>query len=130
MCKLIYLTSKIDETGDLTVFESHLPGEIKRIFFIKNNTNNIRGLHRHKKSTHAIICPVGSFTILIDNGIEKQSFLLDEPHKCLLIEPHEWREIHGLDKDSMLLCISNTLFSNDDYIYEPYSKKEFVMNGR
>ncbi len=123
MAQIIYLPTNEDHTGNLTVFEELLPKGIKRVFFIYNNNSEVRGLHRHKESTHALICPVGSCTIFVDNGKSRDAYVLDHPSKCLILEPSEWREIYDLDKDSLLLCISNTLYCKDDYIREPYPDK-------
>jgi hypothetical protein len=123
MAQIIYLPTNEDHTGNLTVFENLLPSGIKRVFFIYKNTSEVRGLHRHKEATHALICPVGNCKILVDSGKSREVFVLDDPKKCLILDPNDWREIYDLEIDSLLLCISNTLYSKEDYIFEPYPTK-------
>ena len=44
----------------------------------------LRGGHRHHKTMQAAICLQGHCTISNNTGVEKQEFVLDSPHKCLI----------------------------------------------
>lgn len=122
MAKIVNLKTIEDSSGKLSVFEKIFDDEIKRVFFIYDFNCQERGGHRHKESTHALICQSGSCKVIINDGINKEIFILNNPKKCLIIEPQEWREMSEFSENTILLCISNRLFDADDYILEPYQK--------
>ena len=120
MAKLIQLPTIQDNRGKLTVFQDLLPDGIKRVFYIYDHQEEARGGHRHKNAAHALICPVGSCKIYINYGINEQVFMLDSPKKCLILNPEDWRKMYDFSEDTLLLCLSNTIYDPDDYITTPY----------
>lgn len=120
MPKLIELNTFNDSRGSLTVIEKILPFEVKRIFYIYNVDDSIRGKHRHHKTFQAAICIKGSCVISNDNGKEQEEFLLDAPNKCLLIYPEDYHWMHKFTENAVLLVLASEYFNPQDYIYEPY----------
>ena len=120
MAKILKLTTHQTETGDLTVFEKHLPGGIKRVFYIQSAFNAIRGGHRHHKTYQALICVKGSCRVFSDDGVSQEYFILDKPELCLILEPKDWHIMDRFSEDAILLVISNEFYDKDDYIDEPY----------
>ena len=53
MAKLLQLNTFESDAGDLTVFEKILPGEIKRVFYIRGREGHERGGHRHLNTWQA-----------------------------------------------------------------------------
>lgn len=121
MAKLINLTTFTDKRGNLTVIEKVLPFEIKRIFYIYGVDSSRRGGHRHHKTYQAAICLKGSCIVSNNDGLRKETFVLDSPAKCLLLEPQDWHQMHGFTSDSILMVVASEYFDPDDYIYEMYS---------
>jgi hypothetical protein len=124
MAKLLHLQTFSSEKGNLTVFEKILPEGIKRIFYIYNAENQIRGGHRHVLAYNALTCVSGQCKIFVDNGEEKQVFDLDSPDKCLLLEPRDWHSMYDFSRNAVLLVLSDRFYEKEDYIYEEY--KELV----
>jgi hypothetical protein len=58
VAKLIQLPTIQDNRGKLTVFQDLLPDGIKRVFYIYDHQEEARGGHRHKNTTHALVCPL------------------------------------------------------------------------
>lgn len=109
------------EKGDLSVAEKLLPNGIKRVYYIKNvPEGSIRGGHRHKKTTQALITIQGSCLVETDNGTEKKQSLLDSSEKCLLLQPEDFHTMFAFTSDCILLVLANEEYSVDDYIDEPY----------
>ncbi|WP_107791158.1 sugar 3,4-ketoisomerase [Campylobacter concisus] len=108
-----------DERGWLTVMEKLLPFEIKRFYCIYDVTQK-RGGHRHKKTIQALICVGGSCEIYVNDGLKKETFLLDSPSKCLLLEPEDWHTMDNFSKGSTLLVFASEFYDKDDYIDEEY----------
>jgi len=108
-----------DNRGSLISIESKIdvPFEIKRVYYIFGNKNNIRrGFHAHKNLQQVLIAVSGSCKILLDNGKNKQEVLLDLPSKGLLIKDCMWREMFDFSSDCVLLVLANEHYDENDYI--------------
>ena len=123
MAKLIDLKTFTDSRGNLTVIERTIPFDIKRIFYIYGVDSSIRGGHRHHKTFQAAICLKGNYRIINYDGVHgRQDFLLERPDQCLIIEPTDWHQMDQFSPDAILMVLASEYFSQEDYIYEPYSK--------
>jgi hypothetical protein len=120
MAELICLNTFSDERGKLTVVEKVLPFEIKRVFYIYEVDNCVRGNHRHKRTIQAAICVKGSCTISNYDGIIQQDFLLNGPDKCLILYPEDYHWMHNFESNTVLLVLASEEFNEEDYIYERY----------
>jgi len=85
MAVLLELQTFLSEKGSLTVFEKVLTNGIKRIFYIYNAFNQIRGGHRHKLAYNALTCLSGTCKVYVNNGDYEEIFALDSPDKCVLV---------------------------------------------
>jgi dTDP-4-dehydrorhamnose 3,5-epimerase-like enzyme len=121
MAELIDLKTFTDMRGNLTVIEKVLPFDIKRIFYIYGVDDSVRGGHRHHKTVQAAICIQGSCTIHCDNGKATSDFVLDSPHKCLLLKPEDWHTMSHFSSDAILMVLASEFYEYTDYIYEPYN---------
>ena len=123
MAYLINLVNFKDKRGNLTVLdntEALLPFKIKRVFYIYGVDESIRGGHRHIHTTQAAICIKGSCVVTNDDGEKNESFLLDDPSKCLILETKDWHQMREFTPDAILLVFASTYFDESDYIFEPY----------
>ncbi len=120
MAHLLNLKTFTDKRGNLTVIEKTIPFDIKRIFYIYGVDDSIRGGHRHNKTIQAAITIQGSCEISNNNGKNKETFKLDDPSKCLILNPEDWHQMHNFTKDAILMVLASEYFDADDYIYEPY----------
>ena len=122
MAKLLELQTFFSEKGSLTVFEKVLPNGIKRIFYIYNAHNQLRGGHRHKLAYNALTCVSGSCKVYIHNGEIEETFILDSPEKCVLLEPRDWHTMYDFSENAVLLVLSDRYYEKEDYIYEKYAE--------
>jgi dTDP-4-dehydrorhamnose 3,5-epimerase-like enzyme len=120
MAHLLDLQTYTDVRGNLTVIEKVIPFEIKRIFYIYGVDDSIRGGHRHHKTIQAAVCLKGSCIIENDNGFKKEVFELNDPSKCLILEPADWHQMHSFSKDGILMVLASEYYRSDDYITDPY----------
>jgi hypothetical protein len=120
MARLIDLQTHIDSRGNLTVIERIFPFDIKRIFYIYAVDNSVRGGHRHHKTVQAAIALKGSCIVSNNDGLCKQTFLLDNPARCLILEPKDWHQMYDFTPDAILLVIASEYFDPNDYIFEEY----------
>ena len=119
MAYIIDLPTFSDNTGNLTVVEKLLPFEIKRFYYIYDVVSQ-RGGHRHKKTIQALISLGGSCEIYVNNGQKEETFLLDSPNKCLIVDRIDWHTMDNFTKGSTLLVFSSELYDINDYIDEKY----------
>ena len=120
MAYMIDLKTFTDGRGNLTVIERVIPFEIKRIFYIYGVDNSVRGGHRHKKTWQAAICLSGKCSIYNNDGRKEETFTLDSPSKCLILEPSDWHKMYGFSQDVILMVLASEFFDESDYIHEPY----------
>jgi dTDP-4-dehydrorhamnose 3,5-epimerase-like enzyme len=122
MAQLIDLKTFTDKRGNLTVIEKVIPFDIKRIFYIYGVDESVRGGHRHKKTIQAAICIKGSCQINNNNGEIENCYILDQPNKCLILEPQDWHTMDHFSEDAILMVLASEYFDQHDYIFEPYTK--------
>lgn len=120
MAYIINLKTFSDTRGKLTVIEKVLPFDVKRIFYIYEVDESERGKHRHHKTIQALICFNGSCHIHNNDGTKKETFILDNPSNCLILEPKDWHFMTDFTKDAILLVFASEYFDPKDYIYENY----------
>lgn len=120
MAELLELITHADKRGKLTVVEEEIPFNIKRVFYIYDVDDSVRGGHRHHKTRQAAFCIKGECKIRNHDGEKVEVFHLDTPTKCLLLEPHDWHEMYEFSKDAILMVLASEPFSASDYIYEKY----------
>jgi len=121
MAYLIDLKTFTDKRGNLTVIEKSIPFDVKRIFYIYGVDDSVRGGHRHHKTIQAAICLQGSCRINNNNGNKAEVFMLDSPHKCLILEPSDWHTMDQFTPNAILMVLASEYFDANDYIFEPYA---------
>ena len=118
---LINLPTHKTDKGSLTVLQETLPFKIKRIYWIYNSDMKLRGGHRHKITRQALVAVNGEIIINIENGKGKSSVLLNDPSKCLILEPEDWHTMF-LKENATLLVMASHKYDKDDYIDQPFKK--------
>lgn len=119
-CKLIEFPTFSNPVGELSVVEGnqHVPFKIKRIYYLHNvPEGSKRGVHAHQNLQQLIIAISGSFTIVIDDGINKETLILNNPKEGLYVSPLIWREITDFSKDAVLLVLASEHYDPKDYFH-------------
>jgi mannose-6-phosphate isomerase-like protein (cupin superfamily) len=119
MANLIELSSFGDARGRLSVIDQQLPFTPKRVYWIYN-ASGVRGGHRHHVTRQVLVCVAGSCDVYCDNSALKETFSLDNPGKCLLVEPQDWHTMSNFSPDAVLLVLASHSYDKDDYIDEAY----------
>ena len=116
--ELLDIPTIADTRGNLAVIEKDiLPYQVKRVYYLFDvPSDSIRGGHAHKEQSAFLIAWSGSFTVTIDNGKSKKSFLLNKPNKGLLLPTGIWRELEDFSSGAICLVLSSGEFDEDDYI--------------
>nr|WP_268841504.1 FdtA/QdtA family cupin domain-containing protein [Pseudoalteromonas sp. ACER1] len=113
------LTNLGDDRGSLVVLENNkqVPFNIERVYYIYASEQGVsRGFHAHKELEQIAICVKGQCEMLLDNGQEKQTILLDSPTKAVTINKMVWHEMHNFSDDCVLLVLASDIYDESDYI--------------
>ena len=108
-----------DERGQLVALEEcrDIPFEIKRVYYLYDTGENVtRGYHAHKNLKQILVCVKGSCKILLDNGKEKETVLLEKPYEGLYVTSNMWREMYDFSSDAVLVVFASELYDEADYI--------------
>ena len=116
-----------DRRGNLSVIEGDfLPYSIERVYYLYDVPSDAyRGGHAHKEQQEFLIALSGSFEVVLDDGENKKSILLNKPNKGLLIPTGIWRELENFSSGSVCLVLSSGKFLESDYIREYEAFKLF-----
>ena len=119
--KLIDLPKITDPRGNLTFAEAQqvVPFDIKRAYWVYDvPAGESRGGHAHKRLKQLVIALSGSFTVTLDNGLERKTVLLNHPWQGLLIETGIWRTLDDFSSGAVCLVLASEHFEEKDYIYD------------
>lgn len=122
-CKLIDLRKIHDVRGNLTPIEGGMdvPFDIKRVYYLYDVPGGeSRGAHAHRELYQLIVAASGSFTVTLDDGIEKKSFNLNRSYYGLLVVPGIWRDLDDFSSGAVLLCLASEHYDAADYIRDYY----------
>ena len=118
-----------DNRGSLVALEANetIPFDIKRVYYLFGTKQEVtRGLHAHIALKQVMLCVTGSCKILLDNGVVRESVVLDSPTKGILVENLVWREMSQFSPDCVLLVVASEHYSESDYIREYKVFKEML----
>jgi len=118
--KIIDIPKIEDNRGNLAVIEKEcIPYPIKRVYYLYDVPSDAyRGGHAHKEQVEFLVALSGSFTVTLDDGVNKKSVVLKKPNKGLLIPTGIWRELEDFSSGSVCLVLASDVFSEADYIRE------------
>lgn len=119
--KIIELPRITDPRGNLTVAEANknIPFDIKRVYWLYDVPGGeCRGGHAHKQIKEILIAVSGSFHVTLDNGKEKQTFLLNHPYQGLLIDTKTWRTLDDFSSGAVCMVLASDFYDENDYIYD------------
>ena len=118
-CSLLPLTIKGDDRGSLIVIEQgqQVPFEIARVYYLCGTLPGVtRGLHAHRRLTQMAVAVAGSCTMLLDDGTERVSLVLDDPASGLLLAANVWHEMSDFSPDCVLMVLADAPYDESDYI--------------
>lgn len=105
--------------GNLSFCEvkGQIPFNIKRVYWIYNvSSKKSRGGHAHRKTEQVLFCINGSVRIEVDDGINKDVFILAKPNIGIFLGKMVWHSMMDFKKNSVLLVLASEFFKEADYI--------------
>jgi dTDP-4-dehydrorhamnose 3,5-epimerase-like enzyme len=116
--QLIKIPVVEDFRGNLGFVQNgFLPFDFKRVYYLFDvPSNSFRGGHSHINQQETLIALSGSFEVVLHDGFEKKSFLLNKPNVGLYIPTGIWRELQNFSSGSVCLVLAQDVFDESDYI--------------
>ena len=117
--KLLKKENNKDKRGSLIALENlkTVPFEIKRVYYIYDTKPDVdRGGHAHTNLEQILIMMDGACEVLLDNGKEKKSIILNRPDVGLYIGKNMWREMKNFSYGAKLLVLASDFYDEKEYI--------------
>lgn len=105
--------------GDISVVENGytVPFNVKRLYYLYDVPGGVgRGGHAHKNLEQLIIAASGSFSVTLNDGNVKRTFILNRPYQGLLVKPGIWRDLDDFSSGSVCLVLASEKYDAEDYI--------------
>lgn len=118
-CSIIELDKHHHAKGNITVVENGLtiPFDVKRAYYLYDIPGGeSRGGHAHKELRQLIIAASGSYSVTLDDGNVKRTFLLNRPYQGLLVVPGIWRTLDDFSSGAVCLVLASMEYEEEDYI--------------
>lgn len=129
ICKTYDLVHLGDERGSLIAMDriSGLPFDIKRVYYVFDTKPGVaRGYHAHKKLHQMAVCLSGSCCMVLDDGVNRESIIMNSNSIGVDLPPMLWHEMHDFSADCILLVVANDYYYEDDYVRDYKEFKKMV----
>lgn len=117
--KLVDFPNFPDLRGDLCVgeFKRQVPFVPERYFLVYNvKSSEIRGEHAHRECEQFLLCVKGSCSVVVDDGKEREEFMLDSPTRGIYLPPMTWGVQYKYTSEAVLLVFASHRYDPADYI--------------
>lgn len=131
-CSIVEFPKFEDRAGNLTpVYGSiNIPFDVKRVFYSYDIPGGeARGAHAHKECHQLLVAASGSFEVVLDDGVNKRTLLLNRPFFGLHIPPGIWAMEQGFSSGSICLVLASHVYEEEDYIREYEEFVEYKIKG-
>lgn len=117
--QIIELPKILDKRGNLSIIEEfkNIPFKIERTYWIYDVPGGeSRGAHAHKECHQFLIAASGSFEVVLDDGVNRRTILLNRPFYGLHIPPGIWASEQGFSSGSVCLVLASHGYEEGDYL--------------
>jgi len=131
-CSLIELSKHHHEKGNITVVENNLtvPFDVQRTYYLYDIPGGeSRGGHAHRDLYQLVVAARGSFSVTLDDGRVKRTFVLNRPYQGLLIVPGIWRTLDDFSSGAVCLVLASQKYNEADYIRNYHEFIVYKNNG-
>jgi len=126
--KIVNFEEIDDGRGFLDVFQKgvNIDFDLKRVFYSYNIDDKSRkGMHSNRKSEFLLISVACSCKVVVDDGYNREEFVLDKPSFGLYCDKMVWKEMYDFSQNNVLLVLSSEVYDKDEYIkdYDSFIKE-------
>jgi UDP-2-acetamido-3-amino-2,3-dideoxy-glucuronate N-acetyltransferase len=113
------LTRAVDLRGSLVAgdMNDQVPFNPERFFVVYDVPSiEARGAHAHHRCEQFLVCLNGSVRAIVDDGTNREEYVLDRPDQGLYMPPMIWGTQYRYSSDAVLLVLASHRYDNSDYI--------------
>jgi hypothetical protein len=128
-CRTIELPRIESESGAITPVNggSEVPFEIERVFFLYDVVAGAeRGGHAHRELEQVWVAAMGSFQAVLDDGRERRTVDLRQPHVGLYIPPMVWTELVDFASGTICVVLASQPYREAEYVRDYAQFKELA----
>ena len=117
-CRTIELPRIESESGAITAVNggSEVPFDIERVFFLYDVVAGAeRGGHAHRELEQVWVAAMGSFRAVLDDGSERMTVDLRQPHVGLYIPPMVWTELVDFASGTICVVLASQPYRESEY---------------
>jgi dTDP-4-dehydrorhamnose 3,5-epimerase-like enzyme len=123
--RLLELPTFCDARGALTAVESDrdIPFAIQRVYYLYDLPKNVlRGGHVHLVEEEVVIPLHGQFTLVLDDGFEREAVRLSCASTGLYIPTMIWHELRDFTPGAACMVLASQHYDSNDYcsVYEEF----------
>ena len=131
-CRIIELPRIQRKEGNLTPVYGgdHIPFEIARVYYLYDVPGGeTRGGHAHQELEQLIISAMGSFDIVLDDGVNRKKVSLNRSYQGLYMPKLIWRELVNFSTGGICLVLASLPYRENEYIrdYDQFLKCKQVQ---
>lgn len=131
--RIIDLPRHRHANGSLTVVENGaegVPFDVRRVFYLFDVPADAeRGGHSHHRAQEMIVALMGSFDVVLDDGVnEPRRFTLNRPYKALYIPAGLWRTLDNFSGGGICMVLTSERYSEEDYERDYQNFKRLTQN--
>lgn len=116
--KMQVIPDKPDGVIRVAEARKNIPFSIDRVYEIVELTypEALRGKHAHRQLKQVIRAARGSFTLLLDDGKNKQAVKIDSPDFGVILDGLIWHDMTNFSADCFILVYADAYYDEADYI--------------
>lgn len=130
-CSIIELPKIETAGGNITTVHNkiNVPFEIRRVFYSYDIPGGeARGAHAHKECHQFLIAASGAYEVVLDDGINKRTVMLNRPFYGLHIPPGIWAAEQAFSSGSICLVLASHGYEESDYIRDYSDFIKYIQN--
>lgn len=119
--RIIPIPVASDNRGGLAFAEAQetIPFSIQRVFWIYDIPQSaVRGGHAHWQCSEVVVPVHGSFTMLLDDGCERQEVRMSNPGEGILVPAGVWCELKDFAPSTVLLVMASHHYDAKGYVHD------------
>lgn len=105
---------------------THMEYSMDRFFFIDKLSapGAIRGKHAHRELKQIIFSVRGEFTLLLDDGKNKQKIRMNVPNVGIRLDGLLWHDMVDFTPDCLIYVAADEIYNEADYVrdYDEYKR--------
>lgn len=128
-CRFVELPRIESTSGAITPVQTGdcIPFEIARVYYLYDIVAGAhRGGHAHRALEQVFVAAMGAFRIVVDDGRNRRTFELWQPHVGLYLPNMIWSELDHFASGTVAVVLASLPYDESEYIRD-YS--EFGASG-